>query len=114
MDSIREGIFAFVAVIIIGLLSFIVEKALVFLKQKGLLTTLQMKKESVTIAVNAIEQIARNEKIPDKFKAAKKRALQLLNAQGITITDDELQTLIEATVAKINETVADITDVTKK
>lgn len=107
MNTIQEAVLQLVAVTVTGLLSVIAAKVTVFLKQKGIVETLQAKEASVMIAVDAIEQIARNEKIPDKFTAAKKMAIQFLDEQGIKITDTEAQLLIESAVAEINKSVKD-------
>lgn len=105
MEAIQEAVLHLVAVVITGILGVVATKVTAFLKQKGVVATLEAKKSSVAIAVDAIEQIARNEKVPDKFYAAKQMAIQFLNEQGITITDAEAEALIEAAVAEINKNV---------
>lgn len=107
MEAIQEAVLQLAAVVITGILGVVAHKVTAFLKKKGVMATLQAKESSVMIAVDAIEQIARNEKVPDKFNAAKKMALQFLNEQGIKISDIELQALIESAVAEINKNVKD-------
>lgn len=107
MEAIQEAVLQLVAVVVTGILGVVATKVTAFLKKKGVVATLEAKAASVAIAVDAIEQIARNEKVPDKFSAAKKRAVDLLQAQGISITDKELETLIESAVAEINKSVKD-------
>lgn len=107
MEMIQTAFLNLLAVVITAAIGVLTQKVTAFLKKKGVVATLQAKEASVMIAVDAIEQIARNEKIPDKFKAAKSMAIEFLNEQGIAITDAELEALIESAVAEINKNVKD-------
>lgn len=105
MESIQEALLNLATVFLVGIIGVVARKFTAYLDKKGIVDTLIAKESSVAIAVDAIEQIARNEKVPDKFKAAKVMAVEFLGKQGIHITDAELETLIEAAVAEINKNV---------
>jgi len=107
MEMIQTAVLNLLAVVITAAIGVLTTKITAFLKKKGVVANLQAKEASVMIAVDAIEQIARNEKVPDKFAAAKRMAVEFLTEQGITITDAELEALIESAVAEINKNVKD-------
>lgn len=103
MQGLQEAIMQLAVVIITGLVSVLTAKATAYFREKGLLAKLDAKKKSVDIAVNAVEQIYYEEEGPERYKQAKVRAIDLLNKQGITITEQELDTLIEAAVAGMKQ-----------
>lgn len=105
MNGLQDAVFNLLAVALTGFLGVITTNVTRYLKNKGVLSMLQAKEASVSIAVDAIEQIARNEHIPDKFNAAKRLAVKFLNEQGVNITDTELNLLIESSVAEINKNI---------
>lgn len=103
MQGLQEAVMQLAVVIITGLVSVLTAKATAYFKEKGLLAKLDAKKKSVDIAVNAVEQIYYEEQGPERYKQARTRAIDLLNKQGITITEQELDTLIEAAVAGMKQ-----------
>ncbi|MDT2808394.1 phage holin, LLH family [Vagococcus lutrae] len=103
MQGLQEAVMQLAVVIITGLVSVLTAKATAYFREKGLLAKLDAKKKSVDIAVNAVEQIYYEEEGPERYKQARTRAIDLLNKQGITITEQELDTLIEAAVAGMKQ-----------
>lgn len=103
MQGLQEAVMQLAVVVITGLVSVLTAKATAYFKEKGLLAKLDAKKKSVDIAVNAVEQIYYEEEGPERYKQAKVRAIDLLNKQGITITEQELDTLIEAAVSGMKQ-----------
>ncbi|MDT2844649.1 phage holin, LLH family [Vagococcus lutrae] len=103
MQGLQEAVMQLAVVIITGLVSVLTAKATAYFKEKGLLAKLDAKKKSVDIAVNAVEQIYYEEEGPERYKQARTRAIDLLNKQGITITEQELDTLIEAAVSGMKQ-----------
>lgn len=103
MQGLQEAVMQLAVVIITGLVSVLTAKATAYFREKGLLAKLDAKKKSVDIAVNAVEQIYYEEQGPERYKQARTRAIDLLNKQGITITEQELDTLIEAAVAGLKQ-----------
>lgn len=61
------------------------------------------KKYLVDIAVQAAEQIYRNEGGAAKFEMAKNEALKAINRSGLQVTESELNVLIEASVKAMND-----------
>lgn len=96
--GLQEALLNLAVVLITGAVSVLTAKTTRYFKEKGVLSKFESKKESVAIAVNAVEQIAKIEKVPDKYNEAKRRAIKLLQTQGIIISDSELNSLIEAAV----------------
>lgn len=105
MTGLQDAVFNLLAVVLTGFVGMIATNVTKYFKKKGIVSTLQAKEASVMIAVDAIEQIARNEKVPDKFNAAKRLAIEFLNEQGIPISETELDMLIESSVAEINKNI---------
>lgn len=103
MQGLQEAVMQLAVVVITGLVSVLTAKATAYFKEKGLLAKLDAKKKSVDIAVSAVEQIYYEEQGPERYKQARTRAIDLLNKQGITITEQELDTLIEAAVAGLKQ-----------
>lgn len=58
----------------------------------------ETKKKVVEYTVKYVEQIYKDLKGEDKFKMAVESATEMLNNKGITITELELEVLIESTV----------------
>ena len=103
MQGLQEAVMQLAVVIITGLISVLTAKATAYFKEKGLLAKLDAKKKSVDIAVNAVEQIYYQENGPERFKHAQNRARELLAKQGINISEQELETLIEASVGAMKQ-----------
>lgn len=105
MTGLQDAVFNLLAVVLTGFVGMIATNVTKYFKKKGIVSTIQAKEASVMIAVDAIEQIARNEKVPDKFNAAKRLAVEFLNKQGVSISEAELDMLIESSVAEINKNI---------
>lgn len=105
MSGLQDALINLLAVVLTGFVGIVATNVTRYFKKKGVLSTLQAKEASVAIAVDAIEQIARNEHIPDKFNAAKRLAVEFLNKQGVSISEAELDMLIESSVAEINKNI---------
>lgn len=103
MNGLQEAFIGLIAVLITGFISNLTAKATKYFKQKSILDKFEAKKDSVNIAVNAVEQIALIEDVPHKYNEAKIRARKLLETQGIVISDAELDSLIEAAVSGFNQ-----------
>lgn len=63
----------------------------------------QVKKDVVETTVNYVEQVYTDIHGNEKLQAAKDVVIGILNEKGINITDDELETLIEAAVYGLNQ-----------
>lgn len=69
-----------------------------YIENQNTLMTTEEKKAVITSTVDYVEQVFKDLNGAEKLEKAKERALTLLNEQGIEITDDQLETLIEAAV----------------
>lgn len=103
MHGLQEAFINLMIVLITGGVSYLSAKLTQYFKQKGVIAAFDKKKESVQIAVDAVEQIAKVEQLDSKYLEAKSRAVDLLNEQGITITNSELDSLIEAAVRGLKQ-----------
>jgi len=62
----------------------------------------EMKQAVCRTAVRFVEQVYQDIHGPDKLRAAMQKASELLEGYGITITDEELITMLEAAVNEFN------------
>lgn len=67
------------------------------LKAKELLNT-RIKRAIVEDTVLYVEQVAKELGSQEKFKLAKEKAIEWLNAKGLKVSETELEILIESTV----------------
>lgn len=103
MNGLQDALLNLALILITGAVSVVSAKVTQYFKEKGVLAKFEAKKESVNIAVNAVEQIALIENVPHKYNEAKRRAITLLQTQGIVISDAELDSLIEAAVSGLKQ-----------
>lgn len=103
MQGIQEALLTAIGTILVALIGVITQKVVAFLNQKGLTEKLNKKQYLVDIAVNAAEQIYKNEDGAKKLANARTQAIKLLNDNGLDITDTELQQLMEASVKAMND-----------
>lgn len=89
--------------VIISLIGFLSNKLAAYLDEKGIRETLGSKRYLVDIAVQAIEQVYKNEDGDKKLQRAKVEALKLMERNNIKINEDELNSFIEASVRAMNE-----------
>ena len=64
---------------------------------------LENNKEIVKMSVDYVEQIGKHLKAEEKFELAKAKAVDIANQKGISITDQELEVLIEQAVMGFKE-----------
>lgn len=102
-EELQAAILNAAIAVLIALIGVITKKVVAFLDEKGITEKLNKKQYLVDIAVNAAEQVYQNEDGAVKLANARKEALQLLNDNGLNITDAELQNLIEASVKAMND-----------
>lgn len=57
----------------------------------------------ISDCVNYVEQKSKTTSILDKYEIAKNKALNILNSKGLTITDDEIDLLIESFVNSLKK-----------
>lgn len=103
MELVQEALFSGLVTVTVALIGWLTTKVVDYLKELGLTEKLEKKQYLVDIAVNAAEQIWQNEDGAIKLANARKEAIKLLNENKITITDAELQNLIEASVKAMND-----------
>lgn len=102
MDQIQQAVLNLAIVSATGFLGYLASQVGGYFRSKGLINKFESKRDSISIAVKAVEQIAKNEGIPDKFEAAKAKAIELISANGFEITEGELDLMIEDAVVEMN------------
>lgn len=105
MEEIQTAILGALGTILVTLIGIATNKVVAYLNDKGITDKLARKQYLVDIAVNAAEQIYKNEDGATKLANARKEAIKLLNDNGINVTETELQNLIEASVKAMNDAV---------
>ena len=103
MDAVQDALFSALSTFLVALIGLVVRQAVVFLNEKGLSEKLANKKYLVDIAVQAVEQIYKNEGGAEKLETAKKEALKAINRNGLQVSESELNLLIEASVKAMND-----------
>lgn len=103
MDVVREVIFGGLVTVAVGLIGWLTKKVSNYLDELGLTEKLDKKQYLVDLAVNAVEQIWKNEDGATKLIKARNQALDLLKDNGIDITAAELNNMIEAAVKTMND-----------
>ncbi len=103
MDAVQEALFNALVVMVVGLIGWLARKVAKYLDELGLTEKLDKKQYLVDLAVNAVEQIWKNEDGATKLVKARNQALDLLNDNGIDITSAELITMVEAAVKAMND-----------
>ena len=102
-NEIMNAVISALGTILIALIGYVAKKTATYLDQKGITEKLNKKKYLVDIAVNAIEQIYQQEEGAVKLSKAKQEALRLLQENGLSISDTELQAFIESAVKAMND-----------
>lgn len=95
MDAVQDAILNAAIVIITGLIGIVARKVVEWMNAKGISEKLIAKEDSVKVAINAVEQIAINEKGPEKKDMAIKFLVTILNENGIKMTKEEMDIMIE-------------------
>jgi len=98
MEAIQTELINLLFTVITVLIGMIGARLTGYLKKKGVLQQIENNKELVRIVVDAVEQSYQFFDGAEKFEMAKQNALTLLNEKGITITENELELLIESAV----------------
>ena len=90
--------------IFVGYIAKAVGSLSTFLRNKyGEVADTQTKKEIVTIAVKAVEQIFKTLHGEEKLAKAKEFVLEMLDEKGIVISEVELDTYIHSVVKEFND-----------
>ena len=89
--------------VLVALVGYLAQKLARYLTEKGVTEKLASKQYLVDVAVLAVEQLYQEEGGEKKFGLAKMRAVDLLNQQGIEVSNEELESFIEASVKSMNE-----------
>lgn len=107
MDSVQQAILNAIAVTLTALIGLVTSKVVSWLEEKKVTEKIFNKREIVGIVVSAIEQIYKAEDGPKKLQQAKLMAVEMLNQNGIKVTENELNALIEEAVGNINQSTSD-------
>lgn len=101
--EIMNAIVSALGTILVALIGYVAQKVAAYLKEKGVTEQISKKKYLIDIAVNAVEQIWQNENGAVKLQKAKNEAVRLLEENGITVSEAELDAFIEASVKAMND-----------
>lgn len=76
-----------------------------FLNKKGIIAQLENNKQLVQIVVHAVEQTYDHLKGDEKLNVAKIELVKLMNEKKITISEKEIDILIECSVREMNNAI---------
>lgn len=107
MDLIQDAVLNAAIVIITALVGVLTRKVVEWMNTNGLSKKLIAKEESVKVAVNAVEQIAINEKGPEKKDMALKFLITILNENGIKMTTEEMNIMVEGILGEAKKEAKD-------
>lgn len=106
MDFLTPAIinlFGAVVTVAFGFLSYKITKwGNEFVNTKSILMTAEEKKAVINTTVEYVEQVFKDLHGADKLNKAKEKALSILAEEGINISDEQLEILIEAAVKGMN------------
>lgn len=94
----KDILFEVVSIIVVAIAGIVGQKLRTYFDDKEIGEELFNKNYIVQIAVNAAEQVATHDETINKYEDAKRRALHMMNTNGLKVSDDELDSLIEDTV----------------
>lgn len=103
MQILQEQVLEILATLLTIGLGVVGQKLILFLKQKGIVAKLETKREVADFVVKAVEQIYYAEKGPEKLETAKDKIVDILLDNGISISTNELNMLLEAAVKGMND-----------
>lgn len=98
INVLQEQLVAIVGTALTMVAGYAVKQLKEYLDKKGVTEKLKVYESSAKIAVSAVEQIYYNEDGPKKFEKAKQHMSESLQAQGLPVTDKDLQYWIESAV----------------
>lgn len=102
MELIQEQLLQLLATVLTVCIGVVTTYLTKFLKEKGVITKLESKKNYVNIVVNAVEQLYKEADGKVKLDIAKEQIVKLLNEKNIKISNVELEALIEAMINEMN------------
>lgn len=107
MEAIQIEVWGLLSAIVVGLIGAITTYLVKWLKKKGILAELDAKQVIVKDVVTFVEQVSKDTGLKGKakFTQAKQTFVKILNAKGIKVTDDEVETLIESAVKAMNDAI---------
>ena len=112
-NIITEAILTGLATILVAFIGYLAQKVAVYLKEKGIAEQLESKSYLVDVAVNAVEQIYKNQDGHTKFELAKEEAVKLLKNNGLEVSSVELDNFIESSVKAMKDGFVGVIDIDK-
>jgi len=101
--ALYEAAILALGIIAVGVFGYLGKKFGDWYKDSNFRAFLKEKEEIVQIAVNAAEQIFTAAEGSEKFDYAKDQAVRIANDNGISITEVELDNLIESSVTNLKK-----------
>ena len=110
-NIITEAILTGLATILVAFIGYLAQRVALYLKEKGVAEQLESKSYLVDVAVNAVEQIYKNQDGHTKFELAKEEAVKLLKNNGLEVSSIELDNFIEASVKAMKDGFVGVIDI---
>lgn len=114
MEALQGALVEIILLLLTGIVGALSRKFVQWMNASGLSKKIMAKEESVKVAINAVEQIAINEKGPEKKKMALKFLTTILNENGIKMTAEEMDIMIEGLLNVAEQEAKNAFDATPK
>lgn len=98
MEELMDQITPYIMIILTAIAGYLATKIKVFFDSKIDKDNQERLLEFIAATVEFVEQIGIDLRPEEKFELAKSKILIWINQKGITVTEDELEVLIEAFV----------------
>ena len=112
-NIITEAILTGLATILVAFIGYLAQRVAAYLKEKGVAEQLESKSYLVDVAVNAVEQIYKNQDGHTKFELAKEEAVKLLKNNGLEVSGSELDNFIESSVKAMKDGFTSVIEIDK-
>lgn len=107
MEAIQAEFISFLAVVLTACVGLVTKQIVAFLNEKGLASQIEKNKKLVKIVVEAVEQSYKELDGEQKLQLVKSKLVKLMNEKKISISQEELDLMIEAMVKEMNDSIKD-------
>ncbi len=101
--EIANAVVSALGTILISLIGYVAKQVADYIKAKTSSQDMEKKLKLAKAAVGAAEQVWQNVEGPERFEVAKDSFIDMLNDEGIKITERQVDVFLEAAVKEMND-----------
>ena len=101
--EIANAVVSALGTILISLIGYVAKQVADYLRAKTSSQDMEKKLKLAKAAVGAAEQVWQNVEGPERFEVAKDSFIDMLNDEGIKITERQVDVFLEAAVKEMND-----------